>query len=421
MPNITAKKRLNQIAKDFVNHYTISWETGKAMFVCIDKLTCVRMYELIEQYWAQKEEEVEKLWKMSAGEEKDCLSNKLIWIKETKMAVIVSEEQGEVDKFRKWGFDIKPHRRLIKNSFELSDGTRIDADSAFKREEHPFRIAIVCAMWLTGFDVPSLANLYLDKPLKAHTLMQAIARANRVNKDKNNGLVVDYCGILKNLRKALATFTGTGDTGRSGGLGPDEIDPTKTIEELIEDLKQAIDMVKDFLNEREAPLDAIVNTSGFERNKAIVSAKEAVNENDETRKKFEVMCREVFIKFKACLTIPVVNDYRGQYSAIKIIYKSLQKDRDLTDISDIIKQLHEVVDESITVKPDRAKVPHRPYDISKIDFNRLRAEFNNTKRKNTTVQSLKTVIEKKLQWLVQRNPLRTNFQEHYEKIIAEYK
>jgi type I restriction enzyme R subunit len=420
---ITAKKRLNQIARDFVDHYTTSWETGKAMFVCIDKLTCVRMYELIEQYWAQKEEEVEELWKMATGEEKDCLSDKLIWMKETKMAVIISEEQGEVDKFRKWGFDIKPHRRLMKNGFELSDGTRIDVDSAFKREEHPFRIAIVCAMWLTGFDVPSLANLYLDKPLKAHTLMQAIARANRVNKDKNNGLIVDYCGILKNLRKALATFTGTGDTGRPGGFGPDEINPTKTKEELIEDLKQAIEMVKDFLNEKESPLDAIINTSGFERNKAIVTAKEAVNENDETRKKFEVMCREVFIKFKACLTIPAVNSYRSQYSAINIIYKSLQKDRDLADISDIIRQLHEVVDESIAVASDRAKdldKPKRPYDISKIDFNKLRAEFNKAKKKNTTVQSLKAVIEKKLQRLVQRNPLRTNFQEHYEKIIAEY-
>ena len=417
---ITAKKRLNQIARDFVDHYTISWEIGKAMFVCIDKLTCVRMYELIEQYWVQKEEEVEELWKMAAGEEKDCLSNKLIWMKETKMAVIVSEEQGEIDKFRKWGFDITPHRRLIKNGFELSDGTRIDVDSAFKKEEHPFRIAIVCAMWLTGFDVPSLANLYLDKPLKAHTLMQAIARANRVNKDKNNGLIVDYCGILKNLRKALATFAGTGDSGRSGGPGIDEIDPTKTKEKLIDDLKQAIEMVKNFLNEKEAPLDAIIDTSGFERNKAIVTAKEAANENDETRKKFEVMCREVFIKFKACLTIPEVNDYRDQYSAIRIIYKSLQKDRDLADISDIIKQLHGMVDESITVNPDKARVPNKPYDISKIDFNRLRAEFNNTKKKNTTVQSLKTVIEKKLQRLVQRNPLRTNFQEHYEKIIAEY-
>jgi type I restriction enzyme R subunit len=133
---ITAEKRLNQIAKDFVDHYTTSWETGKAMFVCIDKLTCVRMYELIRQYLDQKAEEIEESWKMATGEEKDHLSNQLIWMKETKMAVIVSEEQGEVEKFRKWGFDITPHRRLIKNGFELSDGTRIDVDSAFNRDYH---------------------------------------------------------------------------------------------------------------------------------------------------------------------------------------------------------------------------------------------------------------------------------------------
>jgi len=417
---ITAKKRLNQIAKDFVQHYTTSWEAGKAMFVCIDKLTCVRMYELIEQYWVQKTEEVEELWKMAAGEEKNYLCNQLIWMKETKMAVIVSEEQGEVEKFRKWGFDITTHRRLIKNGFELSDGTRIDVDSAFKKEEHPFRIAIVCAMWLTGFDVPSLANLYLDKPLKAHTLMQAIARANRVNGDKNNGLIIDYCGILKNLRKALATFTGASDTGRSGGLEPDEVDPTKDKEELLENLRETISLVSDFLNERSAPLDAIINASGFERNKAIIMAKNAVNENDEIRKKFEVMCREVFIKFKACLTIPGVNDYRNQYSAINIIYKSLQTDIEKADISDIVKQLHEVIDESIFISPDKAKEPNKQYDISKIDFDRLRVEFEYAKTKNTIVQSLKSVIEKKLERLIQENPLRTDFQEHYEKIIEEY-
>jgi len=131
------------------------------------------------------------------------------------------------------------------------------------------------------------------------------------------------------------------------------------------------------------------------------------------------MCREVFIKFKACLTISGVNDYRDQYSAINIIYKSLQKDRDQADISDIIKQLHEVIDESITVTQDRVKEPSQPYDISKINFDRLRKEFEHAKTKNTTVQSLKTVIEKKLQRLVQQNPLRTDFQEHYENIIDE--
>lgn len=417
---ITAEKRLNQIAKDFVEHYSTSWETGKAMFVCIDKLTCVKMYELIGQYWDQKTEKIKDSWKMAAGEEKDILRNKLTWMNETKRAIIISEEQGEVEKFKQWGFDIIPHRRLIKKGFELSDGTRIDVDSAFKKEEHPFRISIVCAMWLTGFNVPSLANLYLDKPLKAHTLMQAIARANRVNGEKNNGLIIDYCGILKNLRKALAIFTGTSDTGRQGEGGLDGLDPARIKDELLEKLKQAICLVNDFLNKRKASLDTIINLTGFERNKAIITAKEAVNENDETRKKFEIMCREVFIKFKACLTIPQVNNYRKQYSAINIIYKSLQKDRDQADISDIIKQLHEVIDESIVVTSNKAKVPSKPYDISKINFERLRAEFEKAKTKNTTVQSLKAIIEQKLAKLIQRNPLRTNFQEHYENIISDY-
>ncbi len=157
----------------------------------------------------------------------------------TLAAVVVSEEQGEVDKFRRWDLDITPHRKLIKQGFELEDGIRIDLEEAFKKEGHPFRVAIVCAMWLTGFDVPSLSTLYLDKPLKAHTLMQAIARANRINEGKNNGLIVDYCGILKNLRKALATFAGTADGGHGGEDGDVERNPAKRT--TVQNLKQAIE------------------------------------------------------------------------------------------------------------------------------------------------------------------------------------
>ena len=158
-------------------------------------------------------------WKQELAQTQDEQTEKRIaWMRETRMAVVVSEEQGEVEKFGKWDLDIIPHRRLIKVGMELPasmrdkpsfrNKQRMDLDDAFKEPEHPFRIAIVCAMWLTGFDVPCLSTLYLDKPLKAHTLMQAIARANRVNEGKNNGLIVDYCGILKHLRQALATFAG---------------------------------------------------------------------------------------------------------------------------------------------------------------------------------------------------------------------
>jgi len=302
----------------------------------------------------------------------------------------------------------------------LPDGTSLDVESAFKRENHPFRVAIVCAMWLTGFDVPSLATLYLDKPLKAHTLMQAIARANRVNDGKNNGLIVDYCGILKNLRRALATFVGEGDTGRPGGeSGEDE--PTRSHEELLAELAEAIAFVRQFLSERGASLELIINETGFARNAAIIAAKEAANVSDEERKQFEVMAREVFKKFKACITIEGVNDFKHAYDAINVIYKSLQEDRDHADISKIMKDLHSVVADAIRPVADPAiKEQHKPYDISKIDFARLRQEFAQSPKKNTTVQELKTIIERRVAKLMRENPLRTNFQARFEEIIDGY-
>jgi type I restriction enzyme R subunit len=416
---ITAAKRLDQIARDFVEHYSTAWESGKAMFVCIDKVTCVRMYDLIEKNWRKRIETLEKALP-SAVDEQEHVHNKrqIEWMRATCMAVVVSEEQGEVEKFRNWKLDIKPHRKLLKDGFELADGRRIDLDEAFKKPDHPFRIAIVCAMWLTGFDVPSLSTIYLDKPLKAHTLMQAIARANRVNEGKNNGLIVDYCGILKNLRKALATFAGTEATGP--GPGGNEPDPARPEEELLADLQEAIAFVRGFLSGHDASLDAIITRTGFERNAAILAAKEAANENDETRKRFEVTCREVFKKFKACINIKGVNAHRREYDAVNIVYKSLQDDRDNADISDIIRKLHEAIEPAIEVRPVTVMDPQKPFDISRIDFERLRREFERSEAKRTTVQNLKEAIEKRLHTLLERNPLRTDFQRHYEEIVGAY-
>lgn len=422
---ITAQSRLQQIAEDFVEHYSTGWENGKAMLVCIDKITCVRIHGMILEKWKAKIAELEKQAAKPADEQslsqeqKEDMERKLAWMCETIMAVVVSEEQGEVDKFRKWGQDITPHRKLIKEGFETSDGKRLDVESAFKKEEHPFRVAIVCAMWLTGFDVPTLSTLYLDKPLKAHTLMQAIARANRVSEGKNNGLIVDYCGILKNLRKALATFAGyTGGDDTTGDLPP-ELDPVRPEEELLADLEEAIEAVRAFLDAKNFRLEDVLEKWGFERNKAIVDAKEVVNQNDETRKRFEIICREVFKKFKACLTIKAINNYRASYDAINIIYKSLQKDVDKADISDIIRKLHAILEESIEPSSSVKKLT-KPYDISRIDFARLRKEFERSPAKNTTVQSLKEVIEKKLLKMLMQNPTRTDFQKHYEEIVEEY-
>ncbi|MFD2644133.1 type I restriction endonuclease subunit R [Pseudomonas japonica] len=415
---ITSTSRLEQVAQDFVRHYANGWETGKAMLVCIDKITCVRMHKLIDDYWQEHIARLEKDLPSALDEQDDIWRRRQIdWMRETQIAVVVSEEQGEVDKFRKWELDITPHRRLMKEGFLLGDGKRLDLESAFKKSEHPFRVAIVCAMWLTGFDVPTLSTLYLDKPLQAHTLMQAIARANRVAEGKNNGLIVDYCGILKNLRQALSTFAGRGDEGHGDDEG--ELDPTLPKEDLLAELIEAIGFVRDFLQVQGFRLEDINEKTGFARNAAIIEAKEAVNENDQTRKRFEIMAREVFKKFKACINVPGVNGQRDARDAINIIYKSLQADREAADISDIIRQLHGIVDETIHTRASAGEGAG-VYDISKIDFERLRLEFAKSPAKHTAVQGLKDVIEKRLNILLMKNPLRTDFQAHYDKLVDEY-
>lgn len=412
---ITAGRRLEQIAADFVRHYSTAWESGKAMLVCIDKITCVRMYELIESAWEERIAELEKgLPAIADQQEALAVERQIAWMRETVMAVVVSEEQGEVDKFRKWDLDITPHRRLIKEGFELADGKRLDLESAFKRDEHPFRIAIVCAMWLTGFDVPTLATLYLDKPLKAHTLMQAIARANRVSEGKNNGLIVDYCGILRNLRRALATFA-------SGAENGDGADPARPEGELLESLREAIALVREFLAGQGFRFDDLKEKQGFALNAAIVEAKEAINENDRTRKRYEVLAREVFKKFKACINDPESKALRDDYQAINIVYKSLQDDRNETDVSGIIRGLHRIVDEAIATTDPEAQQPEAPpYDISRIDFDRLRQEFERSAQRRTTVQNLKQAVEARLAGMLARNPLRTDFQRRYEEIVDAY-
>ncbi len=427
---ITAQQRLERIADDFTEHFSTRWESGKAMLVCIDKITCVRMYELIAARWNARIAALEAALPTAADEqEEQDRRRQIAWMRETQMAVVVSEEQGEVERFAEWGLDIVPHRRLLKEGMELPSGMRddpryhnvqrMDVDDAFKTDAHPFRIAIVCAMWLTGFDVPSLSTLYLDKPLKAHTLMQAIARANRVHEGKSNGFIVDYCGILKSLRQALARYAATGDDGRGGEIGG--VDPTRPDTQLLAELEEAIGMVRAFLEERHAPLDAIAEANGFARNRAIEDAKEAANENDAVRKRFEVLCRAVFAKFKACLTLEGVNRYREDYAVINLIYRSLQADREQADISGILLRLQGIVDEAVAPRPSPASASNaEPYDISHINFDRLKQEFECSQRKRTTVQNLKEAVEKRLARLLAQNPLRTNFQEHYEKLVADY-
>jgi type I restriction enzyme, R subunit len=176
------------------------------MFIALDKLTAVRMYDLITHHWKLTVEQLEKEVSKGKYGDQELLekSRELQWIKETEICVVVSSEQNEIQKFQKWDLDIEPHREKMNTQ---------DLETRFKDEDDPFRFVIVCAMWITGFDVPTLSTLYLDKPLKSHTLMQAIARANRISEGKNNGLIVDYIETYTALLDALAIYGSGGDEG----------------------------------------------------------------------------------------------------------------------------------------------------------------------------------------------------------------
>ena len=212
-PILTAKKRLNAIAEDVVWHFCNRGYKGKGMFIAIDKITAVKMYDLITYHWKKYIEKLEREIKKGNYGDQETFEKirELKWIKETEICVVLSAEQNEIQKFKKWGLDIEPHREKMNTQ---------DLETRFKDEDDPFRFVIVCAMWITGFDVPSLSTLYLDKPLKSHTLMQAIARANRINEGKNNGLIVDYIETYTSLLDALAVY-GTGDKGGEDGELPE--------------------------------------------------------------------------------------------------------------------------------------------------------------------------------------------------------
>ena len=227
---LTAEPRLRSIARDFVSHYSDLWTSGKAMFVCLNKVTCVRMYNYVQEYWKDEIKKLKQQIKSASQQEAQELERKLKWMQETEMAVVISQEQNEIQTFKKWDLNIKYHRTKMEKR---------ELDKEFKDSKNPLRVVFVCAMWLTGFDVKCLSCLYLDKPLKAHTLMQTIARANRVAEGKSNGLIIDYIGIVKALRKALADYTA--NVGGGGGT-----DPTVDKDELIARIIETIDKARPF-------------------------------------------------------------------------------------------------------------------------------------------------------------------------------
>ncbi len=426
---ITADERLEKIAADFVDHCATRWEAGKVMFVCIDKITCARMLQPIELHWKAKAASVRadaastRVAAASARDEErpkllekaDKLEHQTRWLDETILEIIISEAQNEVADFKKWNFDIIPHRARMKQGFDSATGERVDVETAFKNPDHPFRVAIVCAMWLTGFDVESLSTLYIDKPMKAHTLMQAIARANRVYPGKDFGLIVDYNGMLASLRAALAQYA-LGDDGAGG----EEI--VAPIEERVQALLEAIEATEAHLRALGFDPATLLGAKGFSRIQAIADAVNAVYTTDETKRRFETLTRQVFIRFKSLLMEPTAFAYAERHDNIEAIYKKLTERRDTADVTELLKELHRIVNAAIRTADTVADQTEGPtFDLSRIDLERLREEFaKKVTHKATAIQDIRDIVEKKLADMLARNPMRMDYQIKYEEIVASY-
>ncbi len=405
---ITRDERLETIAEDIVSHFIGRGYQGKAMVISIDKATTVKMFDKVQKYWKQYIEQLKSERTTQTGNDRIFLEERICYMEETDMAVVVSPGQNEIDELRQKGVDITPHRTRMNTE---------DLDTKFKDPDDPFRIVFVCAMWITGFDVPSCSTIYLDKPQRNHTLMQTIARANRVYGDKNNGLIVDYIGVFRDLEKALAIYaTGADLEGNQK--------PIADKSELIEKLRAAIAEITEFCCGLGIDLDEAQTDDAFQNIAQINDAMERILINDETKKRYLQLATNVTKLYKAILPDPDAHEFTRICQLIYIIAKKIRNLTPPADISDVMTEVEEVLDRSIAPEGYLIEIPADGYnteqiDLSQIDFEQLSERFN-TEHKRVEAEKLRGAINSKLTAMIRLNRSRMDYQEKFEQMIAEY-
>lgn len=418
---ITRDDRLDTVAADIVRHFLGRGFVGKAMVVCIDKATALRMYDKVKQYWAAETAQVRKeLGELayqahSGGMTPDQarrdvraaeLKQRLEVLITTDMALIVSPGQNEIQQMQSLGLDIEQHR---KRMYESNPGL----DEKFKDTEDPLRIAFVCAMWLTGFDAPSCSTIYLDKPMRNHSLMQTIARANRVFPGKHSGVIVDYANVFASLEKALAIY-GAGKNGKK---------PVKDKQQLVEDLRKTVAEATTFCAAHGVILDEIEATpvGGLERLQCIADAMNELISPDSLRRDFFAHERLVSTLYQAVKPDPSALEFASRVACISTLADCIRTSLSPNppDISLVINNINSLLDDSITGHAIREEGPPA-LDLSKINFEALAKRFKEAKHKNTDLEQLKAAIRAKLEKMIQLNRTRADFAEKFEALIESY-
>jgi type I restriction enzyme R subunit len=420
---ITRDARLERIAKDIVEHFMGLGEQGKAMVVSIDQPTTVRMYDKVRRYWQQQLAELRTRMLHEDSDNTTELAERIDFMEQTDMAVVISYSSTDADKFKQKGLDVTPHHRRMNTD---------DLETKFKDPDNPLRIVFVCAMWMTGFDVPSCSVLYLDKPMGNHTLMQTIARPNRVFPGKTHGLIVDYIGVLREMQKALAIYATTPDT------HDDETKlPIQSKAELITALQQAIHEARAFCRERGVDVDTMLQSRAFERLRLLddaahflVDAKtdamldESVEHllvNDTLKQRALALFGAVARRYRAILPDTQANTFNAGQTLFAVLAEKIRALTPILEIDDIAPSIEILLDSSIVPSTYAIREASGLYrtDLSQFDFDALKRHFT-TGRKRIEAEKLRGTVNVKLQRLIRLNRTRRNYQEVFQHMIDEY-
>ncbi|MCK9293552.1 MAG: type I restriction endonuclease subunit R [Desulfobulbaceae bacterium] len=420
--------RLEAIARDIVYHFPRRGYLGKAMVVAVDKFTAVRMHDKVQRLWKEEIKTlVGRIKKSDNDLEKHRLKKLVEYMRRVEMAVVVSSEAGEEEKFKARKLDIKPHRTRL----EQVDEHGHDIEYNFKDPEHPLQLVFVCAMWLTGFDAPTLSTLYLDKPMKDHTLMQTIARANRVTSfaingvAKRNGEIIDYYNVFRNMKKALQDYA-------RGEEGLDE-SPVRDKEELFRLLEDAIGQGLAFCRERRIDIPEILENRNVFKNIGLFNAyADTLLGNDEWRKSFNVYENTISALYEACKP-EILGRGTGRLVAVfQYLRGVIESIIDRQDIEAVSLRISELLDESVVVNKTEQGVAGqetpsfqivqtgRTWDLSKIDFDKLKEDFRHAAYKNIEIADLRAFIGGKITQMLRQNMTRTDFAQKLQTIIDAY-
>ncbi len=425
--------RLETIARDIVYHFPRRGYLGKGMMISLDKFTAIKMYDKVRTNWKAEIKRLRGLINQSANDIEKSRFKKIIdYMKSVEMAVVISDPTADKEKLEKAGLNIDLHAKRL----EQLDEHGHDIEYNFKDPEHPLQLVFVCAMWLTGFDAPTVSTLYLDKPMKDHTLMQTIARANRVAAyqikghngaliEKKNGEIVDYYNVFRNMKKALKDYA------QGEEEGDDQ--PVKEKSELFKLLDDAIAETLVFCRERNVDLQTIgFEGDTFKNIAAFKAYADILLSRDEWRKSFYVYDNTVSSLYEVCKPEIFRQSSRPEIAVIQYLRGVIDMYVSQADIDSVSWKIAELLDESVVVD-NAEKFSVREYeaeyqivqkgktwDLSRIDFDKLREDFGKTLFKNIKIAEMRAFIETKIQQMLNANHTRTDFAQKLQEIIEQY-